>query len=147
MAELAFFRGTSSSERLFLLVLRLRKLEVEEQCLLHLVHVAGTRMIGQGADGLSRGNLTEGVMKGRSMLSYVPLGELALSREPGLENWIKSWAGESLKVLDPEGCSRKDKEFKDIIVTRWDAILPRCSEGMFLWCPAPVAASVATEEL
>ena len=55
-AESAFFRGTSLSERLFLLVLRLRKLEVEERCLLHLVHVAGTRMIGQGSGGLSRGN-------------------------------------------------------------------------------------------
>jgi hypothetical protein len=47
MAEAAFFKGTSSSILLFNLVLRLRKLEVDQQCLLHLVHVAGTRMIGQ----------------------------------------------------------------------------------------------------
>ena len=78
MAEAAFFRGTSSSERLFGLVLRLRKLKVEEKCLLHLVHVSGTRMIGQGSDGLSRGNLTEGVMMGQSMISHVPLGLSAL---------------------------------------------------------------------
>jgi hypothetical protein len=86
--EAAFFRGTSSSERLFLLVLRLRKLEVNHQCLIHVIHVAGTRMIGQGSDGLSRGNLTEGVMTGQSMLSYVPLGKTALERAPALEPWI-----------------------------------------------------------
>jgi hypothetical protein len=41
-AEAAFFKGTSSSPLLFDLVLRLRKLEVAQQCLLHVVHVAGT---------------------------------------------------------------------------------------------------------
>lgn len=99
-AEAAFFRGTSSSERLFGLVLRLRELEVEEKCLLHLVHVSGTRMIGQGSDGLSQGNLTEGVMMGQSMI-------LALMQELRLERWIKSWAGESIEVLDPEGWFEK----------------------------------------
>jgi hypothetical protein len=82
MAEVVFFRGTSSSEKLFLLVLILQQLEMNEQCLLHLVHVAGTRMISQGLDSLSRGNLTEGVMRGQSMMSYVPLGKSALTREP-----------------------------------------------------------------
>jgi hypothetical protein len=104
-------------------------------------------LIGQGADGLSRGNLTEGVMKGRSMLSYVPLGELALSREPGLENWIKSWAGESLEVLDPEGWSEKGQGIQGYHRDKMGRNLPRCLEGTFLWCPAPVAASVAAEEL
>jgi hypothetical protein len=83
-AEVAFFKGTSSSILLFNLVLRLRKLEVDQQCLLQLVHVAGgTRMIGQGLDGLSCGNLTEGVMLRRTMTSYVHLSAiLALERSP-----------------------------------------------------------------
>ena len=47
--------------------------------MLHVVHVVGTRMIGQGSDGLSRGNFSEGVMMGRSMMSYyVPLSRSAL---------------------------------------------------------------------
>jgi hypothetical protein len=146
-AESAFFRGTSSSERLFLLVLRLRKLEVEERCLLHLVHVAGTRMIGQGSDGLSRGNLTEGIMLGRSLLSYVPLGESALSREPGLESWIKSWAGNNLEVLDPEGWFERGQGIQGYRRDSSGRLSPHYSEGTFLWCPPPAAAQVAAEEL
>jgi hypothetical protein len=89
-AEAAFFEGTSSSILLFNLVLRLRKFEVDQQCSLHLVHVAGTRMIGQGSDGLSRGNLTKGVMLGRTMMSYVPLSTTALEQSTGLDSFSLS---------------------------------------------------------
>jgi hypothetical protein len=41
MAKAAFFQGTSSNECLFNLILRLRKLELEQQCLLHLMHACG----------------------------------------------------------------------------------------------------------
>eukprot|EP00957_Ditylum_brightwellii_P106338 8112519-Ditylum_brightwellii.AAC.2 len=34
---------------------------MEIHCKIHLVHVMGTRMIAQGTDVLSRGNLDEGV--------------------------------------------------------------------------------------
>jgi hypothetical protein len=84
IAEAAFFKGTSSSILLFNLVLRLRKLELAQRCMLHVVHVAGTRMLGQGSDGLSRGNFTEGVMMGRSITSYVPLSGSASERSKGL---------------------------------------------------------------
>jgi hypothetical protein len=52
-AEAAFFKGTSTSEKLFDLVLRLRKIEMEGNLFIHLVHVSGTRMIWSGVDGLS----------------------------------------------------------------------------------------------
>ena len=58
---------------LFELVLRLRRLEMTVGLILRVVHVAGTQMIAQGTDGLSRGNLLEGVMKGEDFLSFVPL--------------------------------------------------------------------------
>ena len=45
---------------------------------LHVVHVAGTRMIEQGTDGLSRGALLEGVMAGQDMLSFVDLLRTAI---------------------------------------------------------------------
>jgi hypothetical protein len=44
-AESPFFKGTSSSEKLFDLVLRLRKIEMEGNLTIYLIHVAGTRMI------------------------------------------------------------------------------------------------------
>ena len=58
-AKGCFFRGGSSSKLLHELVLRLRKVELDHNLTLHVVHVAGTRMIAQGTDGLSRGIFLE----------------------------------------------------------------------------------------
>ncbi len=52
-AEGCFFRGGSSSKLLHELILHLRKTEMEYEFTLHVVHVARTRMIAQGLDGLS----------------------------------------------------------------------------------------------
>ena len=51
VAERAFYKGNSCSPLLFDLVLRLRKLQLRANFKLHVVHVAGTRMIEQGTDG------------------------------------------------------------------------------------------------
>ena len=147
MAETAFFKGTSSSILLFNLVLRLRKLEVDQQCLLHLVHVAGTRMIGQGSDGLSRGNLTEGVMLGRTMTSYVPLSATALERSAGLEKWIRTWAGDDLEVLSPKDWFSRGQGIAGYLISKENICLPYYKAGTFLWAPAPAVASVAIKEL
>eukprot|EP00543_Licmophora_paradoxa_P004736 CAMPEP_0202454622 /NCGR_PEP_ID=MMETSP1360-20130828/12306_1 /ASSEMBLY_ACC=CAM_ASM_000848 /TAXON_ID=515479 /ORGANISM="Licmophora paradoxa, Strain CCMP2313" /LENGTH=48 /DNA_ID= /DNA_START= /DNA_END= /DNA_ORIENTATION= len=45
----------------------------------------------QGTDGVSRGALNEGIMKGKSILSYVPLHLSALARSDNLKSWISSW--------------------------------------------------------
>jgi hypothetical protein len=146
-AEAAFFKGTSSNILLFNLVLRLRKLEVAQQCLLHLVHVAGTRMIGQGSDGLSRGNLTEGVMLGKTMTSYVPLSATALERSAGLEMWFRSWAGSDLEVLSPRDWFGRGQGIGGYLTSKENVRLPFFKAGTFLWTPAPAVASVAMEEL
>jgi hypothetical protein len=70
-AESAFYKGDTSSKRLFQLVLQLRTLEMNGLVQLQVIHVAGTRMILQGTDGLSRGNLTEGIMAGIPMLQFL----------------------------------------------------------------------------
>jgi len=54
-------------------VLRLRKLEMEASLCLHVIHVAGTRMIHQGTDGLPRGLLTAGVFAADPMKLHLPL--------------------------------------------------------------------------
>jgi hypothetical protein len=83
-AEAAFYKGNSSSEHLYNLVLRLRALEMWGNLKLHVIHVAGTRMQAEGADGTSRGDHSTGVMRGDSVLEYVPLNKGALDLEPGL---------------------------------------------------------------
>jgi hypothetical protein len=73
VAERAFYRGTSQSPDLCALVLRLRVSEMTGCIFLRLIWIAGTRMIAQGADGLSRGDLRNGVMAGESILDSVPI--------------------------------------------------------------------------
>ena len=63
-AEACFYKGSSTNHSLFQLVLRLKRLELNLGCCFHSIHVAGTRMIVQGTDGISRGDLGEGVMQG-----------------------------------------------------------------------------------
>jgi hypothetical protein len=72
-AEGCSFRGGSSSKLLHKLVLCLRKMELEYDFALHVVHVAGTRMITQGTDSLSRGIFLKGVVRGEDMLAFVDL--------------------------------------------------------------------------
>jgi len=104
-AEGCFYRGGSSSKLLHELVLRLRKAEMKYGFTLHVVHVAGTRMISQGTDGLSRGILLEGVNRGEDMLSFIDLSRSAIERQPTTLDFVKSWldpiVGES-KLLTPE---------------------------------------------
>ena len=70
---------------------------------LHVVHVAGTRMMSQGTDGVSRDSLMEGVMAGGDMLDHVDLAKTALERSPELLSWVQDWSGvKNLDCLTPE---------------------------------------------
>ena len=53
---------------------------MKAQLFIHLAHVAGTRMIWSGVDGLSRGDRNAGVMSGDSILSFVLLSQNADER-------------------------------------------------------------------
>ena len=55
VVERALYKGNSSSKILFGLVLRLKDLELTYGCKILATHVAGTCMISQGNDGISRG--------------------------------------------------------------------------------------------
>ena len=132
-AESVYFKGNSSSRKLFELMLRLRKLEMDASLILHVVHVAGTRMIEEGGDGGSRGDLSQGVMAGRPILEYIPLHLSAFEREPGLEAWVRSWWDEErgpLTILRPEGWFEEGQQ-----------------DGNFVWVPPPAAADVVVEQL
>jgi hypothetical protein len=71
-AEAAFYKGTSTNPQLFQLILCLRKLQMDHGAFIHVLLVAGKRMIAQGTDGLSRGSLSNGVLTGPSMLTFIP---------------------------------------------------------------------------
>ena len=130
VAERAYFQGTASTRLLFDLILRLKLLENRGGCILHLVHVGGTRMISSGVDGLSRGDTTSGVMGGQSLKTFVPIHLDVLEREPHLRQWLASWA------VDADG---GPGHF--LRPTEWESAHQR--ERCHVWTPAPAAASAA----
>jgi hypothetical protein len=88
VTECAYFLGTSSSPILFDLVLRLRKLKLHAGWKIHVINIAGTRMISQGTDGLSRGDMITGAMGGADMLTFIHLALMAVERQPELMEWV-----------------------------------------------------------
>jgi hypothetical protein len=132
-AEAVYYKGNSSSPKLFELIVRLRQLEMEGGLILHVIHVAGTRMIDEGTDGVSRGDGSSGVMSGRGLLQYVPLHLGALEAVPALLGWFNGWWDHErgpLHVLTPNDWY--DRPFRG---------------GNCLWAPAPAAAEAAVEQL
>ena len=99
--EFALYNGTSSSEKLLTLVVRFKALETNYSVRIHVCHCAGTRMIAQGTDGISRGALNEGVMTGEQMTNYVPLHLNAIERHNPLREWLTSIVGTSIEFLEP----------------------------------------------
>ena len=148
-AESAFFKGLSLSKDLFELVLRLRKLEMNQSCRIYVSHVAGTWMIDQGLDGSSFRNLSEGVMRGMSMQEFIPIHKTALERNPGLKGWLNSWTNEEGIFLEPDDWFTTGHK---ILEGEWECNsegvkFPKVKPGTFIWTPPPVAGRIAIEEL
>jgi hypothetical protein len=98
---------------------------------MHVIHIAGTRMISQGTDGLYRGDMLTGVMGGADMLTFIPLALTAVERQPELMEWVDSWWGTGNNSwLTPEG---------------WYTGSGRI--GTYVWCPPPTAADADLEQL
>jgi hypothetical protein len=65
-------------------------------------HASGERMKAQGTDGVSRGQLKEGISAGQSMLSFIPFHLASIERSADMDSWLRSWLGASTEVLTPE---------------------------------------------
>jgi hypothetical protein len=133
-------------------VLQLKHLELEFGFMLHVIHVSGRRMISQGTDGLSRGDVTTGVLQGQPMLSFAPLHLSATQRSPGLISWCVSWLlpQHSLLPLDPTGWFSLGHGIQDF-ATNSDGlevpVLSGSQSTVYLWTPPPAAAFLALEQL
>ena len=150
VSESVAANGSSSSPELYNLIVRVYKLEMKFRCRIQFIHVAGTRMIEQGADGLSRGDMYEGVMRGESMLDFIPLHQSAIERHPPLLDWISSWSskmGNEVEHLSPEGWFERGHDIaggRDNSDGIW---MPRYSTGTYVWAPPPGCARIVVEEL
>ena len=145
--EAAAYSGTSSSRKLFELVLRVRKLEMIYRCIVRTSHVAGTRMIAQATDGVSRGNIEGGVLEGIPMTEFIPFNETALERTPALEDWIRSWAPSDAVVLEPEDWFELGHDIRSWKPGPGGLKHPVVKPGTWIWAPPPAAADAALEEM
>ena len=137
VAEAAFYKGNSSSKLLFDLVLRFTILQSNCKMKFHIIHVAGTRMIQQGSDGLSRGNMLEGVMKGDDILSHVPIHKSALNEQDNLEEWIRAWApdGDNAIVLEPNDWFERGHDIAGYTKNLDGVVVPAVKGGTYIWSP------------
>jgi hypothetical protein len=145
--ESAIYKGSSGSEKLHALVVRYHCLESKYGITVTTSHVSGKRMIAQGADGLSRGLLNEGVMAGDSIISFVPFHLSAVERSPAVFDWVSSWADEEVLLLSPEGWFERGHDQIGGQVRPDGFWCPEFKRGCYLWAPPPAAADVALEEL
>jgi hypothetical protein len=60
----AYYKGHSHSRELSDIVFRVHKAERDGGFMLHVIHILGKRIKASGVDGLSKGNLTKGMMAG-----------------------------------------------------------------------------------
>jgi hypothetical protein len=101
--EFALYKGTSSSWKLWELVIWFYALKTKYSTSIQVCHCSGLRMIASGGDGLSRGQVDERIMTGMPMPAYLPLHLSPLERSPALISWLHSWMGTKavmLKTMD-----------------------------------------------
>jgi hypothetical protein len=119
--ENALYHGRSKASRaLHELVVRMKVLEAKHSFQFLVIHVAGERMKAQGTDGVSRGQLTEGVMNGESMLSFLPMHETALKWHPQLKDWIIETMGTDLTFMKTDGWFERGHNHVDGGKIGWD---------------------------
>jgi hypothetical protein len=145
--EAALVKGNSSSPKLFELVLAVRLLEMQEGAKIIVSHVSGERMKAQGTDGVSRGQLKEGVSVGKDMLSFIPFHLSAIQRSSAVEPWIRSWLGPEAELLEPEGWFERAHGILGGKFDRKGFWRHEFKAGKFFWAPPPAAVAVALEEL
>ena len=145
--ECALYKGNSSSERLFDLVVRLKDLELKSGSKFIITHVSGERMKAQGTDGISRGQLREGVSLGQAMLHFCPWGLSVLDRSTTFLKWMKGLVGNHLEPLTPEGWFTRAHDLSGGKVDDKGFWRHNIKPGTYLWTPPPAAADAALEQL
>lgn len=145
--EAALYKGNSSSRKLFDLVVRFRRIQLVYGMQVMVSHVSGKRMIQQGTDGVSRGNMKEGVGSGLDMLQFIPLHQGAIERHGILLDWIKEWAGKNVELLSPTQWFTRGHDQLGGHRDKAGFWRIKTKPGVFLWAPPPAAAKAAIEQL
>ena len=148
--EACVSRGSSSSPKLLSLVVRLQALSLKVGIRINVFHIAGTRMVAQGTDGVSRGVLGQGVMDGEAMSAFVPLHLSAVERSTqNLVPWIQKWSGSDAILLNEMGWFSQGHDIEGWKEGRDGFSRPVIADNgrTYIWAPAPMSAEVAMAEM
>ena len=138
-AELAFFKGRSSSKALDEMVLELRLIALKGNFVLRMVHISGTRMIRLGIDGLSRAKYHAGALCDAQEPGIIPLHLDPMARSPQIWPWLESWADGTLEIASPDDWfyrAQQGGEYTQPVHSK-----------TWVWSLPPAAALHALEEL
>jgi len=136
-AAFAYHKVTSSSKKLHEMITELRMLTIRGNFILHIYHIAGTRMIASGIDALSRGELHVDALE-RSMTTLMPLHLSPITRSPQLKQWLSTWIGHAMKIAEPADWFHQAQQ---------SGLYQRESPTFWVWDLPPAAALDALEEL
>ena len=136
--ERAYYKGYSQSVELYSMVEEMWALSLKGNFLLRIVHVAGTRIIDTGIDGLSRGDFELGLMR-RPLFESIPLGLSSIERSPVVFGWLTSWLGSDFKVATPMDWHYNAQQSRGLLLDS--------QSETWVWDLAPGAALYALEEL
>ena len=143
--EGCYYKGHSTSEELSDIVFRLHKAERDGGFILHVLHISVKRMKASGVDGLSRGDLTEGMMAGEDPLSFIPLNRGADDLSGGLTSaWVRSWW---TKGIPSQNDSCNWGGFPLVKVDKDNMFELKNLHAARLWMLPPAAMEVALELL
>jgi hypothetical protein len=131
-------KGGSSERELYQMSLEVNECAIQFQFIVHLVHVAGTRLISIGIDGLSRGDLDLRKLN-QTLYLHLPLDCHPIKRSPDLLNGLRSWITEDFNISLPE----------DWFTRAQQNYSPQASvlSDIWIWSLPPAAALDALEEL
>ena len=144
--EGAVTKGNTPSPRLFELIMELKRCQMLHEFMVHVIHVSGTRMISQGTDGVSRGDIKQVMTIDKPIRQLVPINISAMDLSATLREWMSSWCGGNALFLEPA------QWFQDGHDIRFDNSSPPPrrmlhESGIYVWTPPPAIADVALEQL
>lgn len=147
--EGTFYKGHSkTSPKLTELIRRLRMVERRYGCILHVIHIAGSRMKVSGVDGLSRGDFLEGIMAGMNPWDAIPLNEGANERTQGrVEEWVRAWwsdrEGTPWTQVGKDSTRYESAQLIKLNPEDWFSL--KDIRGHRLWIPPPAAMETIVE--
>ena len=118
--------------------MRLRLVEMRTGCILHVIHVTETIMKRAGIDGLSWGDLLEGMMTVQKPLDFIQLNESADESSGGqVVSWITSWQ------KDRTEAAWGRRALKKLVPGDWFQLLTQYRPR--LWTPPPAVMETVVE--